>query len=97
MDLSQAFATLGTRTVYEWGLWLQALQERLLGMEEKAAGILGGDATDSSARPSAMGISGTADEERSPFEAGRSVAAVLEVAEALESKLEVCPFRLFSI
>lgn len=59
-------------------------------MEEKAGELLGAEVLPGGPRPSVRGASSLVQEDRSPFAAGPSVAAVLDVASALESKLEVC-------
>jgi hypothetical protein len=75
---------------------LEALQNQLLGMEEKAEELIKGDVSGGSgnARTSSRDIPDLAAEDKSPFAAGPSVAAVIDVACALESKLEVRFFPL---
>ena len=75
--------------LHEANLLLQALQDQLLGMEEKAAGLVDGEVGDGSPRPSALDATDVLPKEGSSSSAGPSVAAVLEVASALEAKLEV--------
>ena len=67
----------------------QALQDQLLGMEAKASELLGSETGNGSPHPSALEAIDVLPKDRNSVAGGPSVAAMLEVASALEAKLEV--------